>query len=119
MKKLLTVLSVLLLLAIPTTVAGNQDDNNPNTFEYKSSLFSGTADVVEKVIPSVVYIFIEQRATIEPDENNFGGLMPPSGVPTPANDPVCENNKVLTPITSPCILNKGPPELPWLITASD
>ena len=81
MKKLLTVLSVLLLLAIPSTVVGNQDDNNPNTFEYKSSLFSGTADVVEKVIPSVVYIFIEQRATIESDENNFGGLMPPSGAP--------------------------------------
>ena len=81
MKRILTVLSVLLLLVIPTNVAGGQDENNPNIFEYKSSLFSSTADIVEKVIPSVVYIYIEQRAVIEPDENNFGGLMPPSGVP--------------------------------------
>ena len=33
-------------------------------------------------------------------------------------DPVGPNIAVLIPITSPSILNKGPPELPWLIDAS-
>ena len=81
MKKLLAVLSILCLLASPTAVSGNQDDDNPNTFEYKTSIFSSTADIVEKVIPSVVYIYIEQRVQTDPTDDNFGGLMPPSGVP--------------------------------------
>tara|TARA_Y100001970_G_scaffold293162_2_gene438248 strand:+ start:91 stop:1221 length:1131 start_codon:yes stop_codon:yes gene_type:complete len=81
MKKFLTVLSIIFLLTIPTNVSSNQDDNNPNTFEYKTSIFSSTADIVDKVIPSVVYIYIEQRVATEEGDNDFGGLMPPRGVP--------------------------------------
>ncbi len=81
MKHLLIILSIMGLLLVPNTVAGDPNDGNPNTFEYKSSLFSSTADIVEKVIPSVVYIYIEQRVATAPSENDFGGLMPPQGVP--------------------------------------
>ena len=81
MKKFLTVLSIIFLLTIPTNVSSNQDDNNPNTFEYKTSIFSSTADIVDKVISSVVYIYIEQRVATEEGDNDFGGLMPPRGVP--------------------------------------
>ena len=81
MKKFLTVLSIIFLLTIPTNVSSNQDDNNPNTFEYKTSIFSNTADIVDKVISSVVYIYIEQRVATEEGDNDFGGLMPPRGVP--------------------------------------
>ena len=82
MKKFLTVLSIIFLLTIPTKVASDlHNDDNPNTFEYKTSLFNNTADVVDKVIPSVVYIYIEQRVSTDNQDNDFGGLMPPSGVP--------------------------------------
>ncbi len=38
--------------------------------------------------------------------------------PTPANSPVSDEIALLTPITLPCISNRGPPEFPGLIAAS-
>lgn len=38
--------------------------------------------------------------------------------PTPAYTSVLENIAVFTPITSPLVFSKGPPELPGFIAAS-
>ena len=78
MKKFLVVLSIMCLLTFPTN--GSHDDDNPNTFEYKNSSFYTTADVVEQVIPAVVYIFVEHGIN-KSDDGDFGGLMPPKGQP--------------------------------------
>jgi len=38
--------------------------------------------------------------------------------PIPENVPVAENMAVFIPITCPCVLSRGPPELPGFIGAS-
>ena len=38
--------------------------------------------------------------------------------PIPTEPPEVEKIAVLIPTTSPSMLNKGPPEFPWLIEAS-
>ena len=62
MKRILTVLSVLLLLVIPTNVAGGQDENNPNIFEYP--LTTGTAQSVKKLHRMITTTVNVQKYTV-------------------------------------------------------
>ena len=70
-----TVLAMMLLLSGNSqATASSHDDGNPNTFTLESVNEMNTVDLVEKVIPTVVYIYMEKNPTAGTE--GFGGLMP-------------------------------------------
>lgn len=78
---LITILIAMCLLTTSNVYASAHNDNNPNTFVYDSCMYNTGPEIVEKTLPSVVYIFMERTLDMGTDE--FGGLMP--SIPQPSN----------------------------------
>lgn len=75
-----TVLAMILLLSGNSqATASSHDDGNPNTFTLESVNEMNTVDLVEKVIPTVVYIYMEKNPSAGTE--GFGGLMPEAPKP--------------------------------------
>jgi len=62
------------------SLASSHDDGNPNTFTLNSIHEMNTVELVEKVMPTVVYIYMEKNDSAGSD--GFGGLMPNSPQPS-------------------------------------
>ncbi len=75
----LTVFTLVLFLAGNSYSSASHDDGNPNTFTVDSLYEMNTVELVDKVIPTVVYIFMQKNQSASAE--GFGGLMPETQVP--------------------------------------
>tara|TARA_B100001094_G_scaffold319076_1_gene363417 strand:+ start:1741 stop:2883 length:1143 start_codon:yes stop_codon:yes gene_type:complete len=75
----LTVFTLVLFLAGNSYSSASHDDGNPNTFTVDSLHEMNTVELVDKVIPTVVYIFMQKNQSASAE--GFGGLMPETQVP--------------------------------------
>ena len=76
----LAVFALILLLASNSYSSARTADVNPSTFVTVDSVNEmNTIDLVDKVIPTVVYIYMEKSPTSATE--GFGGLMPEAPVP--------------------------------------
>ena len=73
-------LVLFLMVGNENNAQASHNDNNPNTFKLVETNYSTTPDLVEDVIPTVVYIFMEKNPQTGTDE--FGGLLPDQTVPS-------------------------------------
>ena len=77
------VLAMVLFLIVnhsDTVQASTHTDNNPNTFRLVETAYDNTPDLVDHVIPTVIYIFMEKNPAGSSDE--FGGLLPDQTTPS-------------------------------------